>query len=133
MEKRRWVTVVFANSLTLARLIAGLMFPWVSVAWRPELVLAAAASDLIDGALSRKFCGTSAAGQLLDPINLNHTLPGDSIDACIAQCHIRTVLTSRRVMERLTIRLSANILYLEDLADKVSWQDKDSRRVPSRA
>ncbi|MEX0678754.1 MAG: CDP-alcohol phosphatidyltransferase family protein [Pirellulales bacterium] len=68
MEKRQWVTIVLANSLTLARLIAGLMFPWVSVAWRPGLILATAASDVVDGAISRKFCGTSAMGQLLDPI-----------------------------------------------------------------
>lgn len=57
------------------------------------------------------------------PVNLNYTLSQESLDACIAQCHIRTVLTSRRVMERVKLRLSADILYLEDLADKVSWQD----------
>jgi acyl-CoA synthetase (AMP-forming)/AMP-acid ligase II/phosphatidylglycerophosphate synthase len=328
MEKRHWVTIVFANSLTLGRLIAGLAFPWISVAWRPELVLAAAASDVVDGAISRKFCGASPAGQLLDPIadktfllmvvgtlwmegslalwqiallgmrewvvlsigiglvvarnwsgllrmaprwpgkvatgaqlvflasllflqkdlpglfqitvalsglaaadylwragtivwapraarckprsvkneglsltrillrncrrnlwrtkfadstgqrltggsllsrslalaqclrrnviatdedmvgillppsvaavlanaalsldcriavNLNYTLPPGSIDACIAQCRIRTVLTSRRVIERMKLRLSANIVCLEDLVDKVTWQDK---------
>jgi len=68
MEKRHWLTLVFANFLTLARLVAGLAFPWVSVAWRPEFVAAAAASDLVDGAISRKFYGTSALGRLLDPI-----------------------------------------------------------------
>lgn len=68
MTKRRWTTIVSANSLTLARLIAGLVFPWVSSAWRPTIAVAAAASDVVDGAISRKFCGTSALGQLLDPI-----------------------------------------------------------------
>jgi acyl-[acyl-carrier-protein]-phospholipid O-acyltransferase/long-chain-fatty-acid--[acyl-carrier-protein] ligase len=68
MEKRHWLTLVFANSMTLARLVAGLVFPWVSVAWRPGFVVAAAASDVVDGAISRTFCGTSALGQLLDPI-----------------------------------------------------------------
>lgn len=68
MEKRHWLTLVFANSLTLARLVAGVVFPWVSVAWRPQFVAAAAASDLVDGAISRKFYGTSALGRLLDPI-----------------------------------------------------------------
>jgi acyl-CoA synthetase (AMP-forming)/AMP-acid ligase II/phosphatidylglycerophosphate synthase len=68
MTKRRWMTIVSANFLTLARLIAGLVFPWVSTAWRPTLAVAAAASDVVDGAISRKFCGTSTTGQLLDPI-----------------------------------------------------------------
>jgi cardiolipin synthase (CMP-forming) len=58
MENRRWLTFVFADSLTLARLVA----------WWPGFGVAAAASDVVDGAISRQFCGTSALGQLLDPI-----------------------------------------------------------------
>ena len=68
MEKRHWLTIVFANSLTLARLVAGLAFPWVSAGWRPDVVLFAAASDIVDGAVSKKFGGASAFGQLLDPL-----------------------------------------------------------------
>ncbi len=65
---RYWATFLVANSLSLGRLLAGLAFPWFSVAWRPPIVLAAAASDMVDGAVSRRFGGTSAIGQLLDPI-----------------------------------------------------------------
>lgn len=58
------------------------------------------------------------------PVNLNHTLSQQGVDACIAQCQIRTVITSRRVMERMDLRLSANVVCLEDLADKVALWDK---------
>jgi acyl-[acyl-carrier-protein]-phospholipid O-acyltransferase/long-chain-fatty-acid--[acyl-carrier-protein] ligase len=58
------------------------------------------------------------------PVNLNYTLPQQSVDSCIAQCRIRTVITSRRVMERMDLRLSVDVVFLEDLANKVSRWDK---------
>jgi acyl-[acyl-carrier-protein]-phospholipid O-acyltransferase/long-chain-fatty-acid--[acyl-carrier-protein] ligase len=58
------------------------------------------------------------------PVNLNYTLPPTSVDACIAQCQIRTVITSRQVMERMNPCLSANVVCLEDLADRAAWWDK---------
>lgn len=68
MDKAEWVMIVAANSLTLGRLLAGLAFPLINVAWRPAVVLAAAASDGIDGAVSRRFHAASSGGRLLDPI-----------------------------------------------------------------
>jgi len=68
LDTPRWLTFLLANSLTLARLLAGLAFPYIPHAWRPAVVVAAAASDVFDGALSRRFHGTSLTGQLLDPI-----------------------------------------------------------------
>ena len=44
---------------------------------------------------------------------------------CLAQCGIRHVLTSRRVMERFDLlKLNAELVYLEDLLDKVTLGDK---------
>jgi len=37
---------------------------------------------------------------------------------------IRHVLTSRRFVERLSFKLDAELVYLEDLQGKVSWRDK---------
>jgi phosphatidylglycerophosphate synthase len=62
------VSFLLVNALTLARLAAGLAFPWVSTAWRPALVLTAALTDLVDGAISRQLNASSALGRLLDPI-----------------------------------------------------------------
>ena len=57
-------------------------------------------------------------------VNLNYTAGAEVMNACIGQCGIRHVLTSRRVMERLQIELQADVIYLEDLKDKVTWSDK---------
>ena len=58
------------------------------------------------------------------PVNLNYTLSQESLDGCIARCRIRTVLTSRRVIEKLKLRPNADLVFLENLAEKVSWRDK---------
>lgn len=63
-----WATFIVANSLSLARLFAGLLFPLLSVSWRPAVAVAAAASDGLDGALSRRFHAASTVGRLLDPV-----------------------------------------------------------------
>jgi phosphatidylglycerophosphate synthase len=63
-----WTTVVVADSLSLARLIAGLIFPLLGGGWRPAVAVAAAVSDGLDGAVSRKFHAASSTGRLLDPI-----------------------------------------------------------------
>jgi len=57
-------------------------------------------------------------------VNLNYTAGPEVINACIGQCGIRHVLTSRRVMARLPIEIHASVIYLEDIEDKVIWSDK---------
>lgn len=59
-------------------------------------------------------------------VNLNYTASAEVINACIRQSGIRHVLTSRRVMERLQAPLAAELVYLEDLKDKVCWRDRVS-------
>ena len=57
-------------------------------------------------------------------VNLNYTAGPEGINACIAQCGIRHVLASRRVVVRLQIGIRAEVICLEDLEDKVTWSDK---------
>ncbi len=57
-------------------------------------------------------------------VNLNYTLTPEVINACIKQCGIRHVISSRKVMERLKIELDAAVLYLEDFARQLTWADK---------
>ena len=59
---------ILANSLTIARLLLGLAFPWLPSSWRLPLIVIGALSDLFDGALSRYFHATSQFGKVLDPI-----------------------------------------------------------------
>lgn len=57
-------------------------------------------------------------------VNLNYTASPEVIDSCIDRAGIRHVLTSRRVMSKLDIRLNTNLVMLEDVPEKISWTDK---------
>jgi acyl-[acyl-carrier-protein]-phospholipid O-acyltransferase/long-chain-fatty-acid--[acyl-carrier-protein] ligase len=57
-------------------------------------------------------------------VNLNYTCTSEVINSCIQQCHIRHVLTSRRVMEKLDLKLDAELVYLEELRERVRLTDK---------
>jgi CDP-diacylglycerol--glycerol-3-phosphate 3-phosphatidyltransferase/cardiolipin synthase len=59
---------IIPNLLSLSRLIMAVAFPFIPDNWRIALVLAAAATDAIDGTLSRLIRATSMLGQVLDPI-----------------------------------------------------------------
>ncbi|HUT12814.1 MAG TPA: AMP-binding protein [Thermoguttaceae bacterium] len=56
-------------------------------------------------------------------VNLNYTVSSDVMNACIGQCGIRHVLTSRRVMEKLDLEIDAELVYLEDFKGKVKVKD----------
>jgi acyl-[acyl-carrier-protein]-phospholipid O-acyltransferase/long-chain-fatty-acid--[acyl-carrier-protein] ligase len=56
--------------------------------------------------------------------NLNYTNTAATLNACIAHAGIKHVITSRRFMEKMNIALDAEMVYLEDLAPKVSLIDK---------
>ncbi len=62
-------------------------------------------------------------------VNLNYTLSKAEIDHCIRECGIRHVLTTRKVMEKLTERFNLRIdgvqlVYLDDLRAKLRFTDK---------
>jgi len=46
------------------------------------------------------------------------------INHCIAQCKIRHVLTSRRLMDKLKLELDAEVVFLDDFREKVTLADK---------
>ena len=57
-------------------------------------------------------------------VNLNYTVSSEIMNHCIRECGIRHVLTSRRFMERMNFTLEAELVYLEDLREKVGLVDK---------
>jgi len=59
-----WTT---ADLLSAVRIPLAVAFPFVSNDWRLALLAAAAASDLLDGQLARRF-GSSSLGAVLDPV-----------------------------------------------------------------
>lgn len=57
-------------------------------------------------------------------VNLNYTVSSDVMNACLRQCGIRHVLTSRRAMEKFDLKIDAQLVYLEDFKDRVTTADK---------
>jgi acyl-[acyl-carrier-protein]-phospholipid O-acyltransferase/long-chain-fatty-acid--[acyl-carrier-protein] ligase len=57
-------------------------------------------------------------------VNLNYTLSSEVMNDCLAQCGIRHVLTSRRVLERFDLKLRAEVVCLEDSLGQITWADK---------
>ena len=62
--RTRWTP---ADLLSAARIPLAVAFPLVSSRWRMVILAIAAATDLLDGPLARRF-GPSALGSLIDPI-----------------------------------------------------------------
>jgi len=56
--------------------------------------------------------------------NLNYSASAETVNICINTARIRHVLTSRRVMERIPLKIDAEIVYLEDIKDRVTLGDK---------
>jgi 1-acyl-sn-glycerol-3-phosphate acyltransferase len=56
--------------------------------------------------------------------NLNYTVSADVMNKCIAKAGIRHVLTSQRVVDKLGMKLDAEVVLLEEFKDKVTRGDK---------
>lgn len=63
--RRRWTTADLLSSLRVPLAVAFLLVP--DPGWRLAIVAIAAATDLLDGPVARRF-GSSAFGPLIDPI-----------------------------------------------------------------
>jgi acyl-[acyl-carrier-protein]-phospholipid O-acyltransferase/long-chain-fatty-acid--[acyl-carrier-protein] ligase len=73
----------------------------------------------VGGALAN--FGLSLRGRV--PINLNYTASKDVVDACLAKADAKTVVTSRRVVEKLGWEPAGRKIYLEDVAATIpSWK-----------
>ncbi|WP_165249105.1 AMP-binding protein [Paludisphaera soli] len=66
-------------------------------------------------------------------VNLNYTTNQAMVDSAVAQCGIRRVITSSRVLEKCPIRPSADLLMLEDVPAKVRASDKAFAALVAKA
>jgi acyl-[acyl-carrier-protein]-phospholipid O-acyltransferase/long-chain-fatty-acid--[acyl-carrier-protein] ligase len=57
-------------------------------------------------------------------VNLNYTVTSDVMNDCIRQSNIKHIVTSRRVLDKLDLKLDAELILLEDVKDKISLLDK---------
>lgn len=58
------------------------------------------------------------------PVNLNYTLSEATLAACVKQCDIQTVITSRKFIEKIKLTPAGELIYLEDLAAKPTLAEK---------
>jgi acyl-[acyl-carrier-protein]-phospholipid O-acyltransferase/long-chain-fatty-acid--[acyl-carrier-protein] ligase len=58
------------------------------------------------------------------PVNLNYTLSESGIASCVQQCGIKTVITSRKFLEKLKLNPPGELLYIEDIAAKPGFGEK---------
>lgn len=67
-EQRNWKLAAIPNSLTVIRLVLGLVFLFLPPGARLPAFLVAAATEFLDGVLARLLGASSLTGQVLDPI-----------------------------------------------------------------
>ena len=60
------------------------------------------------------------------PVNLNYTLSETTLAACVRQCDITTVVTSRKFLDKIKLTPPGELIYLEDLAAQPSAAEKIS-------
>jgi acyl-[acyl-carrier-protein]-phospholipid O-acyltransferase/long-chain-fatty-acid--[acyl-carrier-protein] ligase len=58
------------------------------------------------------------------PVNLNYTLSETTLADCVKQCEIKTVITSRKFLEKIKLTPPGEIIFLEDLAGKPTATEK---------
>jgi len=58
------------------------------------------------------------------PVNLNYTLSETTIAACAKQCDIKTVITSRKFLEKIKLTPPGELVYLEDIAATPTSQEQ---------
>ena len=58
------------------------------------------------------------------PVNLNYTLTEATLADCVKQCEIKTIITSRKFVEKIKLTPPGEIIFLEDLAAKPSLSEK---------
>ena len=58
------------------------------------------------------------------PVNLNYTTSEESLASCLRQCQIKTVVSSRTFLEKIKIKVPAEVRFLEDLAAQPTSTEK---------
>ena len=57
-------------------------------------------------------------------VNLNYTLTDEVINHCIEDAGVKRVLTSKRFIEKRPVNLNAELVFLEDLKEKITSADR---------
>jgi acyl-[acyl-carrier-protein]-phospholipid O-acyltransferase/long-chain-fatty-acid--[acyl-carrier-protein] ligase len=58
------------------------------------------------------------------PVNLNYTVSGETLASCIRQCDIKTVVTSKALLDKLKLKVPGETVFLEEAAAKPGFGEK---------
>jgi len=122
--KRRWSSFCIADSatapLTCGRALTGalLLSRWIRRHADDAEHVGLLLPSSVGGALAN--AGATLAGKI--PVNLNFTAGREAMQAAIARCGIRTILTSRRFLEKADIAADQfeGLVFLEDVMASIT-------------
>ncbi len=63
------------------------------------------------------------------PVNLNYTLSKNALASCIEQCDLKNVLTSKKFLDHLKLKVSVRTVLLEDVAGQPGALEKASAAI----
>ena len=127
--KRRWSRMAMADStgqkLTFGRALVGslLLSRLIRERTKGEDRVGLLLPASVGGALAN--IATLAADRT--PVNLNFTIGADAMDGAIQQAGIRTILTSKRFLEKAGIDARPEMVFLEDLRAGITGRRRSSR------
>jgi acyl-[acyl-carrier-protein]-phospholipid O-acyltransferase/long-chain-fatty-acid--[acyl-carrier-protein] ligase len=58
------------------------------------------------------------------PVNLNYTASNEILASCARQCNLKTVVTSKLFLERVSVRPPGDLIFAEDLAEKPGLRER---------
>ncbi len=58
------------------------------------------------------------------PVNLNFTLSEEAFNSCIHQCNMKTILTSKKFLEKIGMVHRPEMIFMEDIGQKISNRRK---------
>jgi acyl-[acyl-carrier-protein]-phospholipid O-acyltransferase/long-chain-fatty-acid--[acyl-carrier-protein] ligase len=117
VARRRWRRLAIADSLgqtlTYGRTLVGALVLGRALARRTagEETIGLLLPTSVGGALAN--IAVLMAGRV--PVNLNFTVGREALEAAVEQAEIRTIVTSKRFLDRVSIEQTPNMVLLEDL------------------
>jgi len=98
----------YGSALTRAVFLAARLKP----VWAGEKMVGLLLPPAVGGALAN--WAALLMGKV--PVNLNYTLSEEGLAACIRQCDLKVVVSSRKFLEKIKLKVPVKTMFLEDLA-----------------
>jgi acyl-[acyl-carrier-protein]-phospholipid O-acyltransferase/long-chain-fatty-acid--[acyl-carrier-protein] ligase len=129
--KRGWFRLCMADSLgqelSGGRTLTGalLLARWFRRRCQGQEMVGVMLPPSVGGALTN--VAALIAGKI--PVNLNFTAGPDAMDEAIRQCDIKTIVTSRRFLSKLSIEPTPAMVFVEDVLTSISVVAKISATI----